>query len=260
VSENEGLLQSKRQRLAIAAAIQHHLDAHGLARKDLIRDYLSKSSIDKLFQGEFSERTLTKVEAILNTSFAPKPAEDDQAPGPIGGYSLQAVDYLQGDYLCVRPLFTSPEILNAYLIRIAWERATRSLRFEELSRRDAKYAQKGTVYIPFGTPFLNLVSTHFGNLRTVLLSLPDNDGICRGLITTLSNPKGTLYTPVAAPIFLRRLAEGEQPEVGFIKPESGSFAAYVDLLTSVITDEFGRFVPPPAAPVDRRYAVAATKP
>ena len=94
----------------------------------------------------------------------------------------------------------------------------------------------------------------------MLLSLPDNDGICRGLITTLSNPKGTLYTPVAAPIFLRRLAEGEQPEVGFIKPESVAFAAYVDLLSSVISDEFGRFVPPPAAPADRRYAVAATKP
>ena len=45
--------QSKSERLAIAAAIQHHLDAHGLARKDLIRDYLSKSTIDKLFQGEF---------------------------------------------------------------------------------------------------------------------------------------------------------------------------------------------------------------
>jgi len=190
VSEDQGSLQSKSQRLAIAAAIQHHLDAHGLARKDLIRDYLSKSTIDKLFQGEFSERTLTKIEAILNIALTPKHAEDDQAPSQIGGYTLQAVDYLQGDYLCVRPLFTDPTNLNAYLIRIAWDGATRSLRFEELSRRDAKYAQKGTVYIPFGTPFLNLVSTHLGNLRTVLLSLPDGEGVCRGLITTLSISEG----------------------------------------------------------------------
>jgi hypothetical protein len=260
VAEDQGSLQSKSQRLAIAAAIQHHLDAHGLARKDLIRDYLSKSTIDKLFQGEFSERTLTKIEAILNIALTPKHAEDDQAPSQIGGYTLQAVDYLQGDYLCVRPLFTDPTNLNAYLIRIAWDGATRSLRFEELSRRDAKYAQKGTVYIPFGTPFLNLVSTHLGNLRTVLLSLPDGEGVCRGLITTLSNPKGTMYTPVAAPVFLRRLATNEQPEVGFIKPDSASYAPYLDVLASVVADEFGRFVPAPPAPSDRRRAVAAVKP
>jgi hypothetical protein len=39
--------------------IQHHLDAHGLPRKDLIRDYLSKSTIDK--PGRVFERTLTKI-------------------------------------------------------------------------------------------------------------------------------------------------------------------------------------------------------
>jgi hypothetical protein len=259
VSDDQGALQSKTQRLAIAAAIQHHLDAHGLARKDLIRDHLSKSTIDKLFQGEFSERTLTKIEAILNISLAPNHAEEDQAASDVGGYTRQAVDYLQGDYLCVRPLFTDPAGLNAYLVRIGWDRVTRILRFEELSREDAKYAQKGTVYIPFGTPFLNLVSSHQGNLRTVVLSLPDREGICRGLITTLSNPKGTMYTPVAAPVFLRRLNAGEQPSVGFIKPESASYSGYLDVLASVIADEYGRFVPVPA-PADRRRTVAAVKP
>ena len=105
-----------------------------------------------------------------------------------------------------------------------------------------------------------MVSTHLGNLRTVLLSLPDNDGMCRGLITTLSNPKGTLYTPVAAPVFLRLLNKGEQPDVGFIKPDSASYGAYLDILTSVVSDEFGRFVPAPSAPAERRRAVATTKP
>src|SRR5262245_66132340 len=92
VSEDQGSLQTKSERLAIATAIQHNLDAHGLARKDLIRDYLSKSTIDKLFQGEFSERTLTKIEAILKISLTSKPGEDDRAPGPYGGYTLQTVE------------------------------------------------------------------------------------------------------------------------------------------------------------------------
>ena len=82
----------------------------------------------------------------------------------------------------------------------------------------------------------------------------------RRIITTLSNPKGTMYTPVAAPVFLRRLAGNEQPEVGFIKPDSASYAAYLEVLASVVADEFGRFVPAPPAPTDRRRAVAAVKP
>ncbi len=252
--------QTKSERLAIAAAIQHHLDVHGLARKDLIRDYLSKSTIDKLFQGEFSERTLTKIEAILKISLTAKPAEDDQAPGQFGGYTLQAVAYLQGDYLCVRPMFTQPANLSAYIIRVTWDRTVPSLSFEELSRADFKYAQKGTVYVPFGTPFINLVSTHLGNLRTVVLSLPDRDGIARGLITTLSNPKGTMYTPVAAPIFLKRLAQGEQPELGFIQPDNKAYVDYLTILSSVVVDEYGRFVPAPPLPTDRRRVIAAVKP
>jgi hypothetical protein len=252
--------QTKSERQAIAAAIQHHLDAHGLARKDLIRDYLSKSTIDKLFQGEFSERTLTKIEAILKISLTSKPGEDDQAPGQFGGYTLQAVEYMQGDYLCVRPMFTHPSKLSAYIIRIAWDRAAPSLCFEELSRPDFKYAQRGTVYVPFGTPFINLVSTHLGNLRTVLLSLPDRDGICRGLITTLSNPKGTMYTPVVAPIFLKRLAQGEQPALGFIEPEHKAYVDYLNILASVVTDEYGRFVPAPPFPADRPRVIAGGKP
>ena len=36
---------SKPDKKAIAGAIQRYLDANGLARKDLIREHLSKSSI-----------------------------------------------------------------------------------------------------------------------------------------------------------------------------------------------------------------------
>jgi hypothetical protein len=104
------------------------------------------------------------------------------------------------------------------------------------------------------------VSTHLGNLRTVLLSLPDRDGICRGLITTLSNPKGTMYTPVAAPIFLKRLAQGEQPALGFIPPDHKAYVDYLTLLSSVVTDEYGRFVPAPPFPADRPRVIAGGKP
>lgn len=242
-------LGSKQDKKAIASAIQRHLDAKGLARKDLIREHLSKSSIEKLFQGDFTERTLNKVEGILKTGFQRQAAvRDDTAAKSVGGYVFDAVEYLQGDYLCVRPMFANPANFNAYLISIGWSDAQKCLMFEEKSRFDGKYRQVGTVYIPFGTAFMNLVSSSAGNVRTVLLSLPDTEDMMRGIISTLSNPKGSIYIPVAAPIVLRKLRAGEEPELGVIARDNRRYGEYQSWLATVLTEEFGIFaVPQPPA-------------
>ena len=86
-------------------------------------------------------------------------------------------------------MFANPANINAYLITIAWSDEQKCLVFEEKSRFDGKYRQQGTVYIPFGTSFMNLVSSSAGNVRTILLSLPDSDDMMRGIISTLSNPR-----------------------------------------------------------------------
>jgi hypothetical protein len=161
---------------------------------------------------------------------------------------FDAVEYLQGDYLCVRPMFANPANFNAYLISITWSDAQKCLVFEEKSRFDGKYRQIGTVYIPFGTAFMNLVSSSAGNVRTILLSLPDSEDMMRGIISTLSNPKGSIYIPVAAPIVLRKLRAGEEPELGVIARDNRRYAEYQSWLTTVLTEEFGIFaVPQPSA-------------
>jgi hypothetical protein len=252
-------LGSKPDKKAIAGAIQRYLDANGLARKDLIREHLSKSSIEKLFQGDFTERTLNKVEGILKTSFQkPATARRDTAAKSVGGYVFDAVEYLQGDYLCIRPMFANPANINAYVIAIAWSDAQNCLVFEEKSRFDGKYRQIGTVYIPFGTAFMNLVSSSAGNVRTVLLTLPDSDDMMRGIISTLSNPKGSIYIPVAAPIILRKLRTAEEPELGVISPDHRRYGEYQSWLASVLTEEFGIFaVPQP--PTRRKTGSGGTR-
>ncbi|MDO9564475.1 MAG: hypothetical protein Q7J60_22875 [Bradyrhizobium sp.] len=240
-------LGSKQDKKAIASAIQRHLDANGLARKDLIREHLSKSSIEKLFQGDFTDRTLNKVEGILKTSFQRHTAaRDDTAAKSVGGYVFDAVEYLQGDYLCVRPMFANPANFNAYLISITWSDAQKCLVFEEKSRFDGKYRQVGTVYVPFGTAFMNLVSSSAGNVRTVLLSLPDTEDMMRGIISTLSNPKGSIDIPVAAPIVLRKLRAGEEPELGVIARDNRRYDEYQSWLATVLSEEFGIFAVPQA--------------
>ena len=252
-------LGSKPGRKAIASAIQRHLDTNGLARKDLIREHLSKSTIEKLFQGDFTERTLNKVEGILKARFQGQSAgREDTAAKSVGGYGFDAVEYLQGDYLCVRPMFAKPANFNAYLIAISWSDEQNCLVFEEKSRFDGKYRQTGKVYIPFGTSFMNLVSSNAGNVRTILLSLPDSDDMMRGIISTLSNPKGSIYIPVAAPIVLRKLQATEAPELGVIPPDHRRHAEYWSWLATVSTEEFGIFAVP-QAPAPRKIK-AVTKP
>ena len=257
--KQETALGSKPDKKAIASAIQRYLDANGLARKDLIREHLSKSSIEKLFQGDFTERTLNKVEGILKTSFRKSSAgRDDTADRSVGGYVFDAVEYLQGDYLCVRPMFANPANFNAYLVTISWSDERKCLVFEEKSRFDGKYRQKGTVHIPFGTAYMNLVSSSAGNVRTILLSLPDSDDLMRGIILTLSNPKGSVYIPVAAPIVLRKLRKAEQPELGVITENQLSHGEYQSSLATVLTEEFGIFAVP--QPSGQRKSGTASKP
>jgi hypothetical protein len=247
---------SKPDKKAIATAIQRYLDANGLARKDLIREHLSKSSIEKLFQGDFTERTLDKVEGILKTGFrAVSAARKDTADRSVGGYVFDAVEYLQGDYLCVRPIFANPANFNAYLITISWSDERNCLVFEEKSRFDGKYRQIGTVHIPFGTAYLNLVSASAGNVRTILLSLPDSDGVMRGIISTLSNPKGSVYIPVAAPVVLRQLRKAEEPELGLITEKHRSHKEYQSSLATVLAEEFGIFAVPQASAQRKGRAV-----
>jgi len=249
-------LGSKPDKKAIADAIQRYLDANGMARKDLIREHLSKSTIEKLFQGDFTDRTLNKVEGVLKTSFQKSSRKQQAASKTVGAYVFEAVEYLQGDYLCVRPVFANPSSLSAYLISIVWDDEQNCLVFEEKSRFDAKYRQVGTVYIPFGTSFMNLVSSAQGNVRTILLSLPDSESTLRGIISTLANPKGSIFIPVTAPIFLRKLSPGEQPELGKISPENRCHEEYRSLLMTVLSEEFGIFAVPPVAPQRRPRAAA----
>ena len=250
-------LDTKEERLAIADEIREFLNTAGQSRKVLVdqeRHKLSESTVNKLFQGEFSERTLLMIESILGKSFGLK-QNTDKADKAIGGYTLESVDAMQGDYVCIRPLFSNPTNLNAYLINLSWDKLRMQLRFVERSRADAKYTQQGIVYIPFGLPFMHLVSTDQGNIRSITLSQPDDDGLSRGIISTLSNPKGAVFIPVASPICLRRLRAKEAPELGIITPEQDCYLDYQKMIDSVTAEEFGVLVLS-QNPAERRRGIA----
>jgi hypothetical protein len=236
--------RSDAEKNLIAEAIKRHLQAKGISRKKLEREDLHISTIDKALSGHFSEATLVKLEAILETPFrSQEHSAGDDAPEELGGYSFRAVNHLQGDYLFLRCVFSNPTIIFAYVIEIRWDKSRPCLIFKERSRADAKHAQ-GCVYIPFGKPFMKLITISHGSIRSIITSLPDEYEPGKGIITSLHNPRGAMFVPAVSPAALRRI-ETDAPVLGLINPGDPNYDEYRDLLASIVAEQYGLFVPSP---------------
>jgi hypothetical protein len=161
----------------------------------------------------------------------------------LGRYTRASVEALEGRYVSFRPAFSSPDVINAYLMAVHWNEAESCLTFEERERVDAGHTQKGRVYVPDGRPFISFVTVEKGAMRLIMVSRPESDGTARGLITTLSNPAGAQFAPASAPIVLRRVI-GQTPQLGFIQPGTPDYEAYRRELDMVIP-EFAYFAAAP---------------
>jgi hypothetical protein len=154
------------------------------------------------------------------------------APIDLGGYSRRNMGDLEGRYVCFRPTFGNPVIINAYVLIVRWDEGRCCLVFEEQGRADEIHSQKGYVYIPDGKPFLSLVTIDRGAIRVIMIARPDEFGIGLGLIMTLSNPGGTHFVPASSPIVLRRLKE-HTPQLGFVRPGAPDYEIYLGQLKRV---------------------------
>jgi hypothetical protein len=174
------------------------------------------------------------------------PTQSQCAEKALGGYPRANVEDLEGTYVCFRPMFANPDIVNAYLLKIHWDPKQSCLAFEETKRADTAYAQQGKIYIPDGKPFMSLVTTEKGDVRLITVSRPDAQGVARGLIMTLSVPGGVNFIPASVPIVLRRLGDPDPPKLGFVKPEDSDYTFYRSELLGVLPD-FGVLARPSAA-------------
>jgi hypothetical protein len=174
---------------------------------------------------------------------APAIASKSEAAKNLGGYKHPDVEALEGLYVCFRPTFSFPGVINAYLIDLHWNDAASCLMFEEQGRVDAGHTQKGLVYIPEGRPFMSLVTVERGAIRVMMVSRPEGEEPAHGLVMTLSNPGGTHFTPASAPIVLKRVAE-DVPQLGFVQPGAPDYDGYSRELETVIP-KFGCFAAMP---------------
>jgi transcriptional regulator with XRE-family HTH domain len=246
---------SAEQSRQIAETIREEIARRRISRQSLAEQAkLSLSTLEKVLGGRrpFTLATTVRLEQALGVSLrksqeapAPAPAapaNGDVAPDSLGAYSRRAVSWLEGVYVTVRPSFGDKEAIYAYRTEIAWEAAVSSLVFREGERTDAAYTQFGEVAVPNQSGFIYLVTNRHGQHRLITVSRPTITGEMYGIITTLLAGRGSLLTPIAAPIAYLPVKNIPGPTVGRISSDNVNYAVYREHLRRTIDEPFAMFM------------------
>jgi hypothetical protein len=216
-----------------------------LARRRLSRQWLadasrvSLSTLEKALTGRrpFTLATVVRLEDALGTCLrgVPEPSSHLYSPESMGAYARPGVQWLEGSYLTLRPSFSEPGAIFAYLTEIAWDDGNGHLVFSEAGRLDSQYEQKGFVSFPHLSGSIYLVTISEGQYRLALLNRPAGGGTMSGILTTLAAGQGAQLIPAAVPIALVPLATRPDPQLGVVHggdPAYDDYRACVDRIAA----------------------------
>lgn len=235
----EEIAQKVREELA-----RRRMSRQGLA--DLAR--ISISTLEKALSGRraFTLATVIRLEEALGTSLrggdtpAHQAPPSGFAPDGLGGYSYNAVRWLEGRYWTVRPVFRGDPGVFAYVTTIRWDSSCSCLVFSEGERGDA-HAQHGQVSMPHMSGHIYLVTSEEGQYRLAILGRPNVKGSLYGILTTLLVGHGSQLVPASCPIAFLRLDEGVTPTCGRIDVTHPDYAACRAEIDTVIRADYARF-------------------
>lgn len=211
---------SAQQSRDVAATIREELARRHISRQHLAEQAkISLSTLEKALGGHrpFTLATTVRLEQALGLSLrqaksgetngtpVAAPSNGDVAPDSLGAYSRRSVDWIEDRYVTIRPSFGDKEAIYAYLTEIAWDTSASCLAFREGERLDAAFTQYGEVAVPNQSGHVYLVTNRHGQHRLITVSRPIY-GEMYGIITTLLAGRGSLLTPIAAPIVIEKMA------------------------------------------------------
>jgi transcriptional regulator with XRE-family HTH domain len=245
---------SAEQSRQVAETIREEIARRRISRQSLAEQAkLSLSTLEKVLGGRrpFTLATTVRLEQALGVSLrktpdAPAvaaPVNGDVAPDGLGSYSRRAVTWLEGVYITLRPSFGDKDAIYAYRTEIIWDAAVSSLVFREGERLDSAYTQFGEVAVPNQSGFIYLVTNRHGQHRLITVSRPTIQGEMYGILTTLLAGRGSLLTPIAAPIAFLPVRNIPAPTVGRISPNDANYAIYREHLRRTIDEPFAMFLP-----------------
>jgi transcriptional regulator with XRE-family HTH domain len=244
---------SAEQSLQVAETVREEIARRRISRQSLAEQAkLSLSTLEKVLGGRrpFTLATTVRLEQALGVSLrkaqdepaASAPVNGDVAPDSLGAYSRRAVAWIEGTYLTVRPSFGDKAAIYAYHTEIAWDAAASSLLFREGERLDVAFTQFGEVAVPHQSGFIYLVTNRNGQHRLITVSRPTISGEMYGIITTLLAGRGSLLTPVAAPIAFLPIKNIPGSTVGRISSGDANYAVYREHLRRTIDEPFALFL------------------
>jgi hypothetical protein len=244
---------SAEQSRQVAATIREEL-----ARRRISRLYLaaqakiSISTLEKALGGRrpFTLATTVRLEEALGvalrkdtaTPSGSTAANGDVAPDSVGAYSRRAVAWIEGNYVTVRPSFGDKEAIYAYRTEIVWDATASCLLFREGERLDAAFTQFGEVAVPNQSGHIYLVTNRNGQHRLITVSRPTITGEMYGILTTLLAGRGSLLTPIAAPIAFVPLKAIASPSFGRVTTSDANYATYRKHLQRTIDEPFAMFL------------------
>jgi hypothetical protein len=222
-----------------------------LARRRLSRQWLadasrvSLSTLEKALSGRrpFTLATVVRLEDALGTSLrgVPAPSAQVYAPESMGAYARPGVQWLEGSYLTLRPSFSEPGAVFAYLTEISWDDGNGHLVFSEAGRLDSQYEQKGFVSFPHLSGAIYLVTISDGQYRLALLNRPAGGGTISGILVTLAAGQGAQLIPAAVPISLVPMAGRPDPQLGVVREADPAFEEYRGCVDRVADCGFALF-------------------
>jgi transcriptional regulator with XRE-family HTH domain len=244
---------SAEQSRQVAETVREEIARRRISRQSLAEQAkLSLSTLEKVLGGRrpFTLATTVRLEQALGVSLrkgqdgpaAAVPVNGD-APDGLGAYSRRSVEWLEGIYVTVRPSFGDRDAIYAYRTEIAWDAAVSSLVFREGERQDAAYTQFGEVAVPNQSGHIYLVTNRHGQHRLITVSRPRISGEMYGIITTLLAGRGSLLTPIAAPIAFLPARTILSPSLGRISPDDVNYAVYREHLRRTTDEPFALFLP-----------------
>ncbi|MEW6639734.1 MAG: helix-turn-helix transcriptional regulator [Pseudomonadota bacterium] len=254
-SDNELSAQQSR---TVAALVREELARRRISRQQLAElAKISLSTLEKALGGQrpFTLATTVRLEQALGLSLrqdrsdktvgsdARSSVNGDVAPDHLGAYSRRSVDWIEGQYVTIRPSFGGDaDMIYAYLTDIIWDAAASCLTFREGERTDAAYTQFGEVALPNQSGHVYLATNRHGQHRLITVSRPTIIGEMYGIITTLLAGRGSLLTPIAAPIVLLPIRLVPTPSFGRIAPADLNHALYRRHLQRAVDEPFALFM------------------
>ena len=213
---------SAEQSRQIAETIREEIARRRISRQSLAElAKLSLSTLEKVLGGRrpFTLATTVRLEQALGVSLRKAmsplpvaPMNGDIAPDSLGAYSRRAV-------------------------------ASSSLVFRESERQDAAYTQFGEVAVPNQSGHLYLVTNRHGQHRLITVARLAISGEMYGIITTLLAGRGSLLTPIAAPIVYLPIKMIPNPSFGRISSDNANYPVYRSHLRRTVDEPFAMFLP-----------------